>query len=212
MFRMWQALHHMRLAQKEPSKRAKGELLHKAKMCLTHRRRLESSNTKATNTMFLLRQQIDSIVSTHSDTLVIDAMRQFSMVATKLGLPDRAAEVLELNDDLHEHHSEIQELEQALKIGLSMGSVQEDEDEDLQTELDHLLNEPEAEFTPKDAKTKVESESTKVAKTKVETEAEFTVKAAKTEAKATKVDEEKRKSNKEPCLEEELGRLCAYIA
>ena len=130
----------MRLAKKEASKRGKAELEHKAKMCVSHRRRLEASNTKATNTMFLLRQQIDSIVSTHSDTLVIDAMRQYSMVASRLGLPDRAAEVQVLNEDLSEHQAELRELEQALKTGLSMNTVQEEEDEDdLRTELDHLL-------------------------------------------------------------------------
>jgi hypothetical protein len=133
-----QALHHARLAQTEPTQRLRGEQMHKAKMFMTQRRRIEASNTKAMHTIYLLRQQIDCVVSSHVDTMVIDAMRQYSQVATRLGLPDRASEVQDLNDSLQDHQQELKELEAALQVGL--GTVHEEQDEDeLRLELDHLL-------------------------------------------------------------------------
>ena len=133
-----QATHFARLGQKETVPRMRAEHLHKARMYLSQRNRMQARHAKATNTIQLLQQQIDSVVSSHVDTLVIDAMKQYSMAASRLGLPDRAAEVHALHDDMQDHQSEMKELQDALQAGLSTICEVQDEEE-LSTELDHLL-------------------------------------------------------------------------
>ena len=140
------ALYHKKQAEQEPTKNGKTREQNRAKLFLKDKRRLQDEQDKAMKFTHVIRQQIDSLTTSELDNIMIDAMRQYNMTATQMGLPDRTKEIEELGNDLQERFSEASQLQQilgdatdpsALATTLSFGSLEVDED-DLELELKSL--------------------------------------------------------------------------
>ena len=140
------ALYHKKQADQEASKSGKTREQNRAKLFLKDKRRLQDEQDKAMKFTHVIRQQIDSLTTSELDNIMIDAMRQYNMTATKMGLPDRTKEIEELGNDLQERFSEASQLQQilgdatdpsALSTSLAFGSLEVDE-ADLELEFESL--------------------------------------------------------------------------
>lgn len=143
------ALYHKLQAQQEPTKSGKERELNRAKLYLKDKLRLQNEQDKAMKFTHVIRQQIDSLTTSELDSIMVDAMRQYNMTATQMGLPDRTREIEELGNDLQERFSEVTQLQQilgdatdpsALASTMTFNSKRsyEEDQEDLALELEAL--------------------------------------------------------------------------
>lgn len=146
-----QAIFHKNKAQQEATKSGKERESNRAILFLKDKRRLQDEQDKVMKFTHVIRQQIDSLTTSELDSIMVDAMRQYNMTATQMGLPDRAREIEELGNDLQERFSEATQLQQtlgdatnpsslasALMFGSSQSRTYEDDEEDLRLELEAL--------------------------------------------------------------------------
>jgi chaperonin cofactor prefoldin len=134
-----QAILHMHRADNSGSSApARQRDRQRAKANMEERRRLQKQLDKAVCMNNAIQKQIDNIMSSHMDMLVVDAMRGFNHAATSMVLPQRLTEVETLGDQLADRQSEVSAMQEAIMgIGHSMdGCVEE---EDLWQELDALM-------------------------------------------------------------------------
>jgi hypothetical protein len=69
----------------------------------------------------LLETQIDSIMSSHIDTLVVQTMRSYNSTASRLAMPAITSQIENLSDELSERSHELGALQEALNgIATSM--------------------------------------------------------------------------------------------
>lgn len=117
-----QAIFHMQQAQKAGiSAPARQRDRQRAKTHMEERRRLQQQLDKANLMSVAIKKQIDSIVSSHMDMLIVDAMRGFNHAATNMALPQRSAEVDQLGDQLADRQGEVAAMQEAiLGIGVNM--------------------------------------------------------------------------------------------
>lgn len=149
------AVRHMHLSKKETTAAGKARERARAQMFMADRRRTQKEHDKALRSIQMLQQQIDSIVSTHVDMVIVDAMRNYNATAARLALPQRTMEVDMLNDCLAERQHEIQAMQAAMS---GVGALpQEEEDGDLLRELDAFMN-VETTSLPKETAIMVEEE------------------------------------------------------
>jgi hypothetical protein len=90
------ALYHMQLSKRDPTPAGVARERARARMYMQDRQRLQSEHDKALRSMHMLQQQIDSIVSSHVDMVIVDAMRGFNATAARMGLPQKTAEIEKL--------------------------------------------------------------------------------------------------------------------
>ena len=138
------ALFHKLQAQQEPTKSGKERENNRAKLFLKDKRRLLDEQDKAMKFTHVIRQQIDSLTTSELDTIMVEAMKQYNMTATQMGLPDRTKQIEELGVDLQERFSEASQLQQMLgdatnpSLRSSTLSFGNDDEEDLMLELEAL--------------------------------------------------------------------------
>jgi hypothetical protein len=135
------AIYHMQLSKKESAPAAVAREKARAAMFMQDRRRLQGEHDKALRSMHMLQQQIDSIVSSHVDMVIVDAMRGFNTTAARMGLPAKTQEIEKLSDSLADRNTEVQNLQEALGgvtfgADFAEGSTNEDS---LLRELDELM-------------------------------------------------------------------------
>lgn len=146
-----QALYHKNKALQEATKNGKERESNRAILFIKDKRRLQDEQDKVMKFTHVIRQQIDSLTTSELDSIMVDAMRQYNMTATQMGLPDRTREIEELGNDLQERFSEATQLQQTLGDAtnpsslasvLMFGSNQmksfEEDEEDLRLELEAL--------------------------------------------------------------------------
>jgi hypothetical protein len=140
------ALYHKQQAQHEPTKSGKEREYNRAKLYLKDKRRLQDEQDKAMNFTHVIRQQIDSLTTSELDSIMVEAMRQYNITATQMGLPDKTRDIEKLGEDLQERFSEASQLQQMLgdatnpsllSSNLSMSNSM-DEEEELALELEAL--------------------------------------------------------------------------
>lgn len=144
-----QAMGHMRCSNHAPSAAVRQREKQKAKQCMEERRRVQAQLDKATLMRGTIQTHIDSIMSTHMDMLIVDAMRGFNYAASNLSLPERTEEVCALGGELSERQSEVVAMQDAIMgIGASMAAISPSqtyapdtsaEDEELWAELNALM-------------------------------------------------------------------------
>jgi chromosome segregation ATPase len=133
------AVYHMQLSKKESAPAAVTREKTRAAMYMQDRRRLQGEHDKALRSMHMLQQQIDSIVSSHVDMVIVDAMRGFNATAARMALPAKTQEIEKLSDSLADRHHEVQNLQEALG-GVTFGADDDlNSEESLMRELDELL-------------------------------------------------------------------------
>jgi hypothetical protein len=146
------AYYHKLQAEQEATKSGKTREYNRAKLFLKDKKRLQDEQDKAMKFTHVIRQQIDSLTTSELDNIMVDAMRQYNMTATQMGLPDRTREIEELGNDLQERLSEATQLQQmlgdmanpsAIASALSFNHspsvlVNDLDEEDLMLELDAL--------------------------------------------------------------------------
>lgn len=117
------------------------------RQCLLDRRQHRLEYDRASRSAFMLRKQIGSILNSHVDTAIINAMRQYSAAASKLGLPDKTSEVQRLTDELSECIEQSNTLQDALgevsstfSCGVRGDGLLLDADADLEAELESILS------------------------------------------------------------------------
>ena len=114
------AMVHARLAKKAPAA-ARGRELTRAKMFMQDRRRLQAEHEKGLRMSHLLQMQVDSIMSSHMDMMLVQTMRSYNSTATMLSMPNLTAQIEKLSDNLADRSHELQSLQDALNtISTSM--------------------------------------------------------------------------------------------
>ena len=137
------ALYHMKLSQQEQTKAGVLREKTRARMFMLDRQRLQGEHDKALKSMHMLQQQIDSIVSSHVDMVIVDAMRGFNATAAKLGLPQRAAEIERLSESLSDRQQEVDNIHEAMTGITAIVGRQHNEDDNnnMQDNQDSLMHE-----------------------------------------------------------------------
>lgn len=135
----------------------------KAKQYLQEKKRIQAEYDKTQRNIQLIQQQIDSIVSSQLNMVVVDAMKQFNHNATRLSLPSRRVEIEHLEEQLADRTREVAEMQEAMQsistactniASASTGhngdssslddvsAAMNEEDEELWRELDLYLSPP----------------------------------------------------------------------
>ena len=136
------ALYHMQLSRKETVSSSIAREQARARMFMQDRKRMQGEHDKALRSMHMLQQQIDSIVSSHVDMVIVDAMRGFNATAARMALPQRTVEIEKLSESLADRHSEASNLQEVLGT-VTFGTPADTEDDALlMRELEDMI------FTP----------------------------------------------------------------
>ena len=136
------ALYHMQLSKKEAAPSGVARERARARMYMQDRQRLQSEHDKALRSMHMLQQQIDSIVSSHVDMVIVDAMRGFNATAARMALPQKTAEIEKLGESLADRNHEASSLQEAMSA-FTIGDDEElTSDDYMMRELDALLDMP----------------------------------------------------------------------
>jgi len=151
-----QALYHMRLSKREVTVAASARETRRARFFMEDRARIQAELDKAQRMMHMLQGQVDSIVSSNVDMLIVDTMRGFNATAARLRMPQRTNEIEHLGDELGDRHSEICALQEALSsiasvghgVGATAAGSEEEENLLLMHELEALLANDEADRRP----------------------------------------------------------------
>ena len=110
-----QAVAQARIAQQKHlsiTLRTRAQL--RAKMFMHDRRRLQGEHDKAMRITHLLQTQIDSVLSSHVDTLIVQTMRSYNHTAMRLGAPALTSQIENLSDQLSDRSHELGNLQEAL--------------------------------------------------------------------------------------------------
>lgn len=86
----------------------------KAKQCLLDKKRIQVEYDKMQKNAFLIQNQIDAIVSSQLNMVVVDAMKQFSHNASKMALPTRTMELEALEEHLSDRTREMTDFQEAI--------------------------------------------------------------------------------------------------
>ena len=133
------ALYHMQLAKKESGTVAIQREQARARMYMQDRKRLMAEHDKAARSMHMLQQQIDSIVSSHVDMVIVDAMRGFNATAARMGLPQKTSEIEQLTESLADRHLEAASLQEAMGGVWPASSNVDEGDHGLMQELENMM-------------------------------------------------------------------------
>ena len=141
------AVYHMNLSKKESTPAGIARERARAKMYMLDRVRLQKENDKALGSMHMMQQQIDSIVSSHVDMVIVDDMRGFNATAARMALPQKASEIEKLGECLAERQIEAKNIQDAMGAFNSAITGRDsddcsDADLMLMQELDELLLSP----------------------------------------------------------------------
>ena len=132
-----QAIYHMHQATKGSAPSRQREKM-RAKTHMEERRRLQKQLDKAVVMNNAIQKQIDNILSSNMDMLIVDAMRGFNQAATSMVLPQRLTEVENLGDQLADRQSEVIAMQDAI-MGIGVNCMDGNDDVDLWQELDDLM-------------------------------------------------------------------------
>jgi hypothetical protein len=105
---------------------------------MEERRRLQKQLDKAVVMNNAIQKQIDNILSSNMDMLIVDAMRGFNQAATSMVLPQRLTEVENLGDQLADRQSEVIAMQDAI-MGIGVNCMDGNDDVDIWQELDDLM-------------------------------------------------------------------------
>jgi hypothetical protein len=133
------ALYHLQLSKREATQTGSLREKTRARIYLQDRRRIQVEYDKTLKSMHMLQQQIDSIVSSHVDMVIVDAMRNFNATAAKMGLSQRVAEIERLGDSLADRQHEVNSMQDAMATISAVGPIDDQDEADLMCELDLLL-------------------------------------------------------------------------
>jgi len=138
------AMYHFQMSKKEQTAMGKTRERQRAKMYMEDRRRVIAEHDKALRMTHALQAQIDSIVSSHVDMLILETMRGYNATAASLAMPQRASEIERLGEELADRHSEVNALQDAISgvtiaCGSSTADISGSQDDDLMQELEALL-------------------------------------------------------------------------
>jgi hypothetical protein len=142
-----QAVYHVQLGKREATTTGRAREMQRARLCMEERRRVQSEHDKALRMTHMLQMQIDSIVSSNVDNLIVDTMRAYNMNAARLAMPKRASQIAKLGDELTERQSELMTLQDAM-AGVTMLPMEGGPDaasldeQELMQELDSLMQTP----------------------------------------------------------------------
>jgi hypothetical protein len=133
-----QAIFHMHQSEKGSAPARQREKM-RAKTQMEERRRLQRQLDKAVVMSNAIQKQIDNILSSNMDMLIVDAMRGFNHVATNMVLPQRLTEVENLGEQLVDRQSEVTAMQEAI-MGIGVNCMDgADTDADLWQELEDLM-------------------------------------------------------------------------
>ena len=134
------AAQHMRASRARGG--AQGELL-RAKMFMVDRRRLRAEHEKTLRMVHLLETQIDGIMASNVDAMVVQTMRSYNSTASQLAFPALTSQLEHLSDQLSDRTHEIGALQEALNYVANVTIPEADgggmDDASLMQELEALL-------------------------------------------------------------------------
>jgi hypothetical protein len=108
-----QAIFHMQQASKGSVPSRQRDRM-RAKTHMEERRRLQKQLDKAVLMNNAIQKQIDNIMASNMDMLIVDAMRGFNHAAANMVLPQRLVEVETLGDQLADRQSEVVAMQEAI--------------------------------------------------------------------------------------------------
>jgi hypothetical protein len=120
-----------------------------AKHFMTEKRRIQQEYDKTMKNVNIIQQQIDAVVSSHLNFIIVDTMKQFNVNTARLALPQTTRQVESLEDELNDRSREIIDLQEAISSMSSMGKTlgdesaeaAKDDDMDLWNEVESYLSE-----------------------------------------------------------------------
>jgi hypothetical protein len=112
---MQRAVAHMQFSKADPTSSGKLREKARAKMYMEDKRRIQAEYDKAQRSIHMLQQQIDNILSSHTDMVIVDTMRQFNATAARLSLPNKVREIENLGEELAERQSEVSNFQEAMQ-------------------------------------------------------------------------------------------------
>jgi hypothetical protein len=112
---MQRAVAHMQFSKTDPTSNGKLRERARAKMYMEDKRRIQAEYDKAQRSIHMLQQQIDNIVSSHTDMVIVDTMRQFNATAARLSLPNKVMEIENLGEELAERQNEVTSFQEAMQ-------------------------------------------------------------------------------------------------
>ena len=130
---MKKAACHLKSSKKENTTVGKNKELSRAKLYMEDKRRIQAEYDKTQRSIHMLQQQIDCIISSHTDMVIVDTMRQFNATAARLSLPNKTKEVEGLGEELSERKGEVSEFQEAMQeiSRNAMGDSSNESDESL---------------------------------------------------------------------------------
>jgi hypothetical protein len=129
--------HALQVSRTGCSSVARARELQRAKMYLHDRRRIQGAHAhddsvhirvcvrpiarpmragehdKALRMAHMLQSHIDGLVSSHVDTMIVQTMRSFNSVASRMSMPTLTSQVEHLSDELSDRNSELTALQEA---------------------------------------------------------------------------------------------------
>ncbi len=133
-----QAIFHMQQAGKGSVPSRQRDRM-RAKTHMEERRRLQKQLDKAVLMNNAIQKQIDNIMASNMDMLIVDAMRGFNHAAANMVLPQRLVEVETLGDQLADRQSEVVAMQEAI-TGIGAHCMEAGGDDgDIWQELNDLM-------------------------------------------------------------------------
>jgi hypothetical protein len=142
---MKKAASHLKSSKKENTLSGKNRERSRAKMYMEDKRRVQAEYDKTQRSIHMLQQQIDCIISSHTDMVIVDTMRQFNATASRLSLPHKTKEIEGLGEELNERKEEICVFQDAMQeMSSALGGIENngemDQDTLLMQELEDYIN------------------------------------------------------------------------
>jgi len=145
-----------------------------AKHFLVEKRRIQQEYDTTTKNIHVIQQQIDAVVSSHLNFIIVDTMKQFNMNTARLALPQTTRQVETLEDELNDRSREIVDLQEAISSMSSMGktmyegssnAAKEDEAE-LWNEIESYLTEDDSSRVIQSTRPNADAQNVPLSKTK----------------------------------------------
>jgi hypothetical protein len=129
-----------RISTESPAHRLRS--LQQMRQCLLDRKQHRCDHDRASKSVAMLRKQISTILNSHVDSAIINAMRQYSTAASRLGLQGKTTEVQNLTEELAEcldHSNNLQdalgEVSDTFNFASRPATMAEDDEADMEAEL-----------------------------------------------------------------------------
>ena len=111
------------------------------------KKRIQNEIDKTNKNISLIQQQIDCIVSSQLNMVIVDTMKQFNANTSKMNLAFKTSEMENLEEQLQDRSREIVDLQEAINnvsssIAVNTNNSMHEDEQELWKEIEYYLEEP----------------------------------------------------------------------